>query len=110
MAPLVKTLNADERFEHRVCVTGQHREMLDEVFSGCVGSIIISNKDRLTRMSFLTLQSICDKFHTKIIIVSKKNKKSDDSDIFEELISMMDYFSTKMYSNRKKQKIFLQKK
>ncbi|MBM93275.1 MAG: UDP-N-acetylglucosamine 2-epimerase (non-hydrolyzing) [Legionellales bacterium] len=31
MAPLVKTLNADERFEHTVCVTGQHREMLDEV-------------------------------------------------------------------------------
>jgi len=83
----------------------QFSDMLDEVFSGCIGSIIISNKDRLTRMSFLTLQSIFDKFHTKIIIVSKKNKKSDDFDIFEELISMMHYFSTKMYSNRRKQKI-----
>lgn len=31
MAPLVKALEADERFESRVCVTAQHREMLDQV-------------------------------------------------------------------------------
>jgi len=33
MAPLVKALGADERFESRLCVTGQHREMLDQVLS-----------------------------------------------------------------------------
>lgn len=31
MAPLVKALGADERFDSKVCVTGQHREMLDQV-------------------------------------------------------------------------------
>ncbi len=31
MAPLALTLAADERFEAKVCVTGQHREMLDQV-------------------------------------------------------------------------------
>lgn len=31
MSPLVLTLNDDERFLSRVCVTGQHREMLDQV-------------------------------------------------------------------------------
>lgn len=31
MAPLSLSLNADERFEAKVCVTGQHREMLDQV-------------------------------------------------------------------------------
>lgn len=31
MAPLVLQLSADERIESRVCVTGQHREMLDAV-------------------------------------------------------------------------------
>ncbi len=30
MAPLVKALEKDERFECLVCVTGQHREMLDQ--------------------------------------------------------------------------------
>jgi UDP-N-acetylglucosamine 2-epimerase (non-hydrolysing) len=31
MAPLVKALQQDERFNTKVCVTGQHREMLDQV-------------------------------------------------------------------------------
>lgn len=31
MAPLVLALAADKRFEAKVCVTGQHREMLDQV-------------------------------------------------------------------------------
>jgi UDP-N-acetylglucosamine 2-epimerase (non-hydrolysing) len=31
MAPVVLGLAADKRFEGRVCVTGQHREMLDQV-------------------------------------------------------------------------------
>lgn len=31
MAPLVKMLAADERFDAKVCITAQHREMLDQV-------------------------------------------------------------------------------
>jgi len=31
MAPLVHALEADKRFDSRVCVTAQHREMLDQV-------------------------------------------------------------------------------
>ncbi|MEG0858005.1 MAG: UDP-N-acetylglucosamine 2-epimerase (non-hydrolyzing) [Pseudomonas sp.] len=31
MAPLVLSLAGDERFDSRVCVTGQHRQMLDQV-------------------------------------------------------------------------------
>lgn len=31
MAPLVLELASDPRFESRVCVTAQHREMLDQV-------------------------------------------------------------------------------
>ncbi|WP_369959541.1 non-hydrolyzing UDP-N-acetylglucosamine 2-epimerase [Pseudomonas benzenivorans] len=31
MAPLALALAADERFDSKVCVTGQHREMLDQV-------------------------------------------------------------------------------
>lgn len=31
MAPLVALLKNDSRFEYKICVTGQHREMLDQV-------------------------------------------------------------------------------
>ena len=31
MAPLVHALNNDDRFDAKVCVTAQHRQMLDQV-------------------------------------------------------------------------------
>jgi UDP-N-acetylglucosamine 2-epimerase (non-hydrolysing) len=31
MAPVVKALKQDSRFDAKVCVTGQHREMMDQV-------------------------------------------------------------------------------
>jgi len=33
MAPVVETLQADSRFEAKVCVTAQHRQMLDQVLA-----------------------------------------------------------------------------
>ncbi|HNL80699.1 MAG TPA: UDP-N-acetylglucosamine 2-epimerase, partial [Agitococcus sp.] len=33
MAPLVKALQADDAFEAKVCVTAQHRQMLDQVLA-----------------------------------------------------------------------------
>lgn len=33
MAPVTLALAGDDRFEARVCVTGQHREMLDQVLN-----------------------------------------------------------------------------
>ena len=33
MAPLIKALARDERFDAKVCVTAQHRQMLDQVLS-----------------------------------------------------------------------------
>ena len=33
MAPIVNLLNKDEKFEHKVCVTAQHRDMLDQVLN-----------------------------------------------------------------------------
>lgn len=33
MSPLCLKLNDDKRFQHKLCVTGQHREMLDQVLN-----------------------------------------------------------------------------
>jgi UDP-N-acetylglucosamine 2-epimerase (non-hydrolysing) len=33
MAPIVKALSKDDSFEARVCVSAQHRQMLDQVLN-----------------------------------------------------------------------------
>jgi len=76
--------------------------LLTDVMSYKVNNVYITNKDRLTRLSFKTLENIFNKFGTKIIIINETNKinKNESDEILEELISLIHIFSTKIYSER----------
>ncbi|ATZ80992.1 putative site-specific integrase-resolvase [Bodo saltans virus] len=78
--------------------------MLDDIFKYKVDKIIITDKDRLTRLSFITLENIFKQFGTSIVVASSK-KNNDNNELFDELISIMHLFSTKEYSRRKNKKI-----
>jgi putative resolvase len=86
------------------------QEMLDDIVNGNTQTVYISYKDRLSRLSFLTLSSIFKKFNTNIVIVSdmihKTGIKSDDMELYEDLLSMMHYFTTKTYSLRKNMDLY----
>ena len=77
-------------------------KLLSDVLSYKVNSIYISNKDRLSRLSFKTLENIFIKFGTSIVVINDLEQfKSESEELLEELISLIHTFSTKMYSNRK---------
>lgn len=78
----------------------QFNLMLNDVFKYKIDKIIITNKDRLTRLSFLTLENIFKQFGTSIIVINK-TLNDDKNELFDELISLMHYFSTKEYAGRK---------
>jgi predicted site-specific integrase-resolvase len=80
-------------------------KLINDVINHKIKNIYISYKDRLTRLSFKTLQDLFIKFNTKIIIINQNCDKCNDNEIFEELMSIMHIFSTTMYSNRRKNKI-----
>jgi putative resolvase len=84
-------------------------KLLDDVFTHKIKNIYISNKDRLTRLSFKTLEALLRKFNTNIIVMNDHHNQTNDNEIFEELISLMHIFSTTMYSNRHKNKINIYK-
>lgn len=82
-------------------------QILDDVISLKIKNIYISNKDRLTRLSFKTLQFLFSKFGTNIVVINDNPNNSNDNEIFEELINLMHTFSMSMYSNRRKNKTIL---
>jgi predicted site-specific integrase-resolvase len=84
-------------------------KLLNDVFTHKIKNIYISNKDRLTRLSFKTLETLLKKFNTNIIVINDNHNQTNDNEIFEELISLMHIFSTTMYSNRRKNKINIYK-
>jgi putative resolvase len=85
----------------------EFNKLLDDVLNLKIKNIYISNKDRLTRLSFKTLQFLFSKFGTNIIIINDNPNNSNDNEIFEELINLMHIFSMSMYSNRRKNKTIL---
>ena len=83
--------------------------LIDDIITFKIKTIYITHRDRLTRLSFKTLENICNKFNTNIIVINENSSNSNDNEIFEELISLMHIFSTSLYSNRRKNKINIYK-
>lgn len=81
-------------------------EMLDEIIEHRVEKVIIAYKDRLSRVAFDLFYYLFNQFGTEIVVVSEVgNKKLDSEEIFEEIISMLNCYSMKLYSKRRNQKL-----
>ena len=77
-------------------------EMLDDVISGKVEKVIITYKDRLSRVGFELFSHLFKKFNCEIIVMSEVGShKLDSQEIFEEIISLLHCYSMKLYSKRK---------
>ncbi len=84
----------------------QFTNIINDVINKKINNIYITHKDRLSRLSFLTLENMFKQFGTNIIVINDiDNDKSLDDDLFEELINIMHIFSTKMYSKRRSNNI-----
>lgn len=84
----------------------QFFDLLDLIVSGQVERVVITYKDRLSRVGFDLFSHLFRKYHTEIVVMSEVgNEKLDKEEIFEEIISLLHCFSMKMYSKRKTAKI-----
>ena len=81
-------------------------KMLDDIISGKVERVIISYKDRLSRVGYELFYYLFKKYNCEIIVISEVgSKKLDSEEIFEEIISLLHCYSMRLYSKRKGQKI-----
>lgn len=86
------------------------KKLLDMVMNDEVDRIFILYKDRLTRFGFNYLEQICNKFGTKIIVISEEiQEKSIQEELAEDIISIIHSFSGKLYGMRNKIKEKLDK-
>jgi len=76
-------------------------KLLELIFKNRIHTIFISFKDRLTRLSYKTLKSIFSKFGTKIVPIYDNENQTDYYELFDEISSLMHFFTTKKYSNRR---------
>ena len=80
--------------------------MLDEIIAGKIDIVVITYKDRLSRIGFNLFTHLFKKYNCKIVVMSEiGSTKLDSEEIFEEIISLLHCYSMKLYSKRRVQKI-----
>ena len=73
----------------------------DITTSGKVDKVIITHKDRLSRVAFNMFEHLFNNFNTKIEIVDDElNPKTDKDELFDEIINLLHCFAMRAYSSR----------
>lgn len=88
---------------------GEFQTMLNEIIQYKIKTVIISNKDRLTRVSFDMWKQLFRRFSCELIVANQDetNTENSEKEIFEDIISLLHCFAMRMYSARRKKKITL---
>ena len=76
-------------------------KMLDNIISGKVERVVITYKDRLSRIGFDLFKHLFLRFNTDIVVMSDiGSSELDSEEIFDEIVSLLHCYSMKRYSKR----------
>ncbi len=82
----------------------QFLKMLDLIIEGKVERVVITHQDRLSRVGLELFEYLFRKYDTKIEVISDEfNPKTDEQELFEEIISLLHCFSMRDDSHRRKE-------
>lgn len=81
--------------------------LINYILNYKIHTVYITNKDRLTRTSFKTIEQLFLKFGTKICVINDNFNKTEEEELLEDIISILHAFSMKTYSSRRKDKFKL---
>ncbi len=77
-------------------------EMLDEIMNNKVEKVILTYKDRLSRVGFELFTYLFKKYRTDIIVISEiGDEKVDTEEFLDDIPSILHFYSMKMYSKRR---------
>ena len=78
-------------------------DLLDDVLAGRVERVVVTYKDRLSRVGYDLFYYLFQKYNCEIVVMSEVGSETIDSqEIFEEIVSLLHCYSMKLYSNRKR--------
>lgn len=88
---------------------GEFMTLLNDVIERKVKHVFITNKYRLTRVSFDMWKNLFKQFNCELKVINETDNENDneDKEIFNDIISLLHCFAMKMYSSRRKKKINL---
>ena len=78
-------------------------QLLDEVMAQKIKTIIVTHKDRFVRFGYDWFEKFCMKFNTNIVVVNNE-ELSPQEELVQDIVSILDVFSCRLYGLRKYKK------
>jgi putative resolvase len=75
--------------------------LLEQTMSGDVEEIVVAHKDRLCRFGFELIESICNFYGTKLIVLDHEEHRSTEQELSEDILSIVTVFACKQMGRRK---------
>ena len=75
--------------------------ILDMCLQGTIGNIVIAHKDRLCRFGFELINELVQKSGGNIIVLNKNENKSNEQELSEDLLSIVQIFCCRQMGKRK---------
>jgi predicted site-specific integrase-resolvase len=76
------------------------KKILENVFNGTIQEVVVAHKDRFTRFGYDLFEWIF-KQHNSELICDSESKRDDQSELSEDLMSIVTVFTAKYYGTRK---------
>ena len=81
-------------------------KLVDDICASRIKKVVITYKDRLSRIAFDFFKLLFEKYGTEIEVISEVgNSKLDSEEVFEEIVTLLHCYSMKLYSSRRKKAI-----
>lgn len=85
-------------------------DMMDLILAGKVQRVVITHKDRLSRVGFEMFEYLFKEFDTEIEVISDEtDEKTDEQELFEEIVSLLHCFSMRIYAHRREERELIER-
>jgi len=89
---------------------GEFKALLMDVIARKIKVVFVENKDRFTRVSFDMWKDLFHEYDCELVAINDVvNAKTEEEEIFADIISLLHCFAMRMYSARRKTKLRLVK-
>lgn len=80
----------------------EFNQLMTSCIKGEIQKIFITYKDRLTRFGFGYIEHMLKQFDVEIVVVNATKEEDFQTELTQDLVSVIHHFSMKLYSNRRK--------
>jgi excisionase family DNA binding protein len=77
------------------------QRILDGLFDGTIKEVVVTTQDRLVRFRFDLFKYIFIKVGSKLTVINTKKSENDESELSEDLLSIITVFTARHYGRRR---------